>query len=379
MVLIYLTIFVGDLSWTGITPLIPTYISTYHLTDLQGALVLSVASLGILLASLPASALTTHISPRTLTLSSIALITLAGFAMGITNAYIDVVVARFVFGLGFGALWVAVAPWLVEASGPHGAKVLAGTTAVVGVSSMLGPAYAGAIANHLGLSAPFMGLALISAVFLVLLAVDRSGTGWKKDFAPTSRELVRDVRHDRDLQTMLLLTLSAAVLWMTADLLVPLRLDSAGFGVAHIGLIFSAASLVYVASSAITARFAERLATPRIAAGATIGLAVAAAVPAIMGGAPAALVFLVIAALASGVSIALTFPFGLLAVARGLVTVAAMSALANIIWALAGIAGPTVGGAFSQWAGDKASFAVLSLTSVVVAWIVGRSAVPSRR
>jgi MFS family permease len=374
ILLVYLALFVGDLSWTGITPLIPSYISDYDLTALEGGLVLSVASLGILVASLPASFVTRHVSPRALTLSAMALVAVAGLAMGLADTYPQIIAARLVFGLGFGTLWVAMAAWLADAAGSNAARVLALTTSVVGVSSMLGPAYAGWVAQHFGLSAPFVGLAVVTAVLFVLLLLDRSGTGLRKDPSPPIRDLARAAGRDADLATMLLLTTAAAVVWMTADLLAPLRLDAGGFDAARIGLVFSIASLSFVAASALTARHADRWARPGIAAAATAGLAAAAAVPALFVGVPAVLVFLVGAAVASGVTVALTFPFGLMAVDRGHVTVAVMSALANIIWALSGMAGPSLGGAFAEWAGDRTAFAVLALVSLLVAVLVGRQA-----
>ena len=77
----------------------------------------------------------------------------------------------------------------------------------------------------------------------------------------------------------------------------------------------------------------------------------------------------------TGVIVALTFPFGLFSVARGAVTVAVMSALANVIWALSGMAGPTVGGAFAEWAGDGPAFGVLALVALLVAvWVVRQRA-----
>jgi MFS family permease len=75
------------------------------------------------------------------------------------------------------------------------------------------------------------------------------------------------------------------------------------------------------------------------------------------------------------VIVALTYPFGLQAVGRGAVTVAVMSALANIIWALSGMAGPTVGGAFAEFAGDRAAFAVLALACVLVVALIMRGRV----
>ena len=47
-----------------------------------------------------------------------------------------------------------------------------------------------------------------------------------------------------------------------------------------------------------------------------------------------------------------------------------MSAMANIIWAISGISGPTVGGAFAEWAGDQVAFGVLAAVSFVVAGLV---------
>ena len=374
IVLVYVALFVGELSWQAVTPLIPTYISTYDLTDVQGGLLLSVASLGILVTSLPAGYLTRHINPRQLTEIAMAIITLAGFAMALVPGFPAAVAARFVFGLGFGVLWVSMAAWLDDAAGDDSPRVLAATTAVVGVGATLGPAYAGAVAQRFGLTAPFVGLAAITAVLLVLLLLDRSGTGLKNEPAPPLRDLARAAGSDPDLVTMLLLTVAASIVWLTTDLLVPLRLADGGFDAGQIGIIFTVGSVVFVLASGITSRYADRLARPTVVAVATALLAVCTLVPALFAGVPAAMLFLVGAALTTGVTIALTFPFGLLAVERGAVTVAVMSALSNIVWASSGMLGPTVGGAFSQWAGDQWAFAVLTVICVVVAVLVARVA-----
>ena len=143
---------------------------------------------------------------------------------------------------------------------------------------------------------------------------------------------------------------------------------------AQIGVVFSLSSLVFVASSALTARAADRLTRHSVVAVATALLAAFCAIPALLLGVPASLVFLVGASITTGVTISLTFPFGLLAVERGAVTVAVMSALSNIVWASSGMLGPTVGGTFSEWAGDQWAFAVLTVICLVVAVVVARVA-----
>lgn len=372
VVLVYIALFVGELSWSGITPLIPSYVTQYDLTDFEGGLVLSIASFGILVASLPASVVTQRVNPRTLTLAAMAVIAAAGFAMAVAPGYWWIVGARLVFGVGFGFMWVSTAAWLADAAGSDSPRVLALTTSIVGLGATLSPGYAGWVADHWGLSAPFVGVGVVTTMLFVLLLTDRSGTGLNKDPAPPARELVRAAHSDKDLVMMLLLTTAAAVVWMTADLLVPLRLDRYGFDVSDIGVVFSLAAIIFVTASALTARRADTLARPKIAAAATFGLAASALVPALLAGVPAALVFLFGASVTTGVIVALTFPFGLFSVARGAVTVAVMSALANVIWALSGMAGPTVGGAFAEWAGDGPAFGVLALVAMLVAVWVAR-------
>jgi DHA1 family inner membrane transport protein len=335
-------------------------------------MVLSVASFGILIVSIPASLMTRLVNARTLTLASMAVIAVAGYAMAIAPSYWAIIGARLVFGLGFGTLYVAMAAWLADAAGDESPRVLALTTAIVGVAATVSPAYAGWVAHRYTLSAPFVGLAAVTTLLFVMLLFDRSGTGLAKDAAPPIRDLVRASAADPGLSTMLLLTIAAATLWMTADLLVPLRLDDAGYDVAAIGAVFSVSAIVFVVSSAVTARYADRWARPRFAGWWTLALAAVTIVPAAFLGVPATMIFLIGATITTGVIVSLTYPFGLYAVERGAVTVAVMSALANIIWALAGMAGPTVGGAFAEWAGDRIAFAVLGLVAAAMAYAVFR-------
>jgi len=366
IVLVYLALFVAELSWSGVTPLIPSYIDQYDLSDFEGGLVLSVASLGILVISIPAGFVTKFITPRTLTLASMATIAVAGYAMAIAPGYGALIAARLVFGIGFGTLYVSMTAWLADAAGAERARVLALTTSIVGVSATVSPAYAGWVADSFGLSAPFVGLAAVTTLLFVLLLLDRSGTGLVKEAGPPAREVLRSARSDPGLLAMLLLTIAAATVWMTADLLVPLRLDDGGFDVAEIGIVLSISAVVFVLASAVTARHADRLTRVGLAAWWTAALAAFTAIPALIVGVPAVMVFLMAASVATGVIVALTYPFGLLAVKRGAVTVAVMSALANIIWALSGMLGPTVGGAFAEVAGDQMAFAVLALGSAAV-------------
>jgi MFS family permease len=89
-------------------------------------------------------------------------------------------------------------------------------------------------------------------------------------------------------------------------------------------------------------------------------------------GSTAAMIFLAGATIASGVTAALSFPFGLLAVERGAVTVGVMSALANIIWSISGLLGPTLGGISTQAIGDQAAFGLLASIALLMSFLIYR-------
>ena len=101
IVLVYVVLFVGELSWQAVTPLIPSYIARYTLTDSEGALLLSAASLGILLASVPAAWITRHVDPRALTLIAITIITVSNLGTAVLPTYPGIVASRLLYGMGF--------------------------------------------------------------------------------------------------------------------------------------------------------------------------------------------------------------------------------------------------------------------------------------
>ena len=190
VVLVYLALFVGELSWSGVTPLIPSYIDAVRPDRLSGRS----GSVGRQLRNPGGIAPgELHHTPRQSAHTHAHLhgdhrCRRPGHGRR-TRATGGSWRARLIFGLGFGTLWVSMAAWLADAAGEHSARVLALTTSIVGLGATLSPAYAGWVADQYGLSAPFVGLAVVTGVLFVLLLLDRSGTGLRKDPAPPTREL----------------------------------------------------------------------------------------------------------------------------------------------------------------------------------------------
>ena len=171
--------------------------------------------------------------------------------------------------------------------------------------------------------------------------------------------MVRAARADDLMVTSVLLTLVVALMWMTTELLVPLRLDALGYSATAIGLAFSASAIVFAATSAWTARGADRYVTIRFAATWCTAFAVGLLIAAFLVSAPATVVFLLAMGLTTGVMIALTYPLGAVGAREGGFSVAVVGALLNMVWAGSGIVGPTLGGAIAQRLSDRATFGLL--------------------
>jgi ACDE family multidrug resistance protein len=370
VLLLFATIFVGELGWSGIAPLLPAYQQRFGLSDTQTGFILSVSAVGILFVSLPAGALSRRFAVRTLTLWGMAALAAGNLVVGFTDSYPTVLAGRALLGVGLGTVWVTATAWLHDAAGDDSSKALAMTTAVVGIGSLIGPAFAGYIGERSSLGAPFVVLGILCVATGVVLAFAPGEEGRVAEPSPPLADMVRAARADDLMVTSVLLTLVVALMWMTTELLVPLRLDALGYSATAIGLAFSASAVVFAATSALTARGADRYVTIRVAAKWCVAFGVGLTIAAFFVSVGATIVFLLVMGITTGVMIALTYPLGAVGARRGGFSVAVVGALLNMVWAGSGIIGPTLGGALAQQISDQATFGLLAVFGFGAAWFM---------
>jgi predicted MFS family arabinose efflux permease len=370
VVLLYIALLVSEMSWSAVAPLLPSFSDRFSLGDSEAGLILSVASMAILLVSIPAGAITRRIGARRLTVAASIAMTLGNVAVGLAANYGWLLAGRAVFGLGLGMLWVGGTSWLHDAAGDRRSRVLSMTSAVIGLGSLVGPAFAGVVGEHLGLGAPFLALAVANVAVLVALLLESSGTaGAPSEAEPALRDMVRAAGADDMIRASVLLMLVGSLLWLTSYLLVPLRLDAAGWSAADIGFAFSISSLLYAGVSWVVARRAERWATLGVAGAATGGLAASLIVVVVSASVGATVTFLMLAGIATAVMIALTFPLGVAGSRH--VSVALIGGLLNVAWAVSGLVGPTLGGIAAETVGDRMTFLLLAaITGSAAMWMV---------
>ena len=309
-VLIYLAIFIGEVVWTSLVPLVPTYSDRFDLSKLEAGVLLAAASLTILLASIPATMLSDRYGARAVTLVAVGGMAVADVGQALADRYWMLLVARALFGIAFGALWVAGVAWLAEAAGALQARALSFTITTAGLAGIVGPAFAGVLVQRFGLAAPFLSCAIATAAVVSAMALSQSDAGQRLEGVPPLLQTMRAAMASRlILSSLLLMTLGGFVGGAT-NLLAPLQLHQNGLSSAAIGVAFSAAAIAFIASSGLVARFGERAARVEVGVIATVLMSATLLIVVVSTTTPAVLSFLLLRGPIAAVMFTITFPLG---------------------------------------------------------------------
>lgn len=381
--LVYGLFFVSGIAQAAIVPLLPRFAEIYDLAPSETALLLALPGLATLAVSVPAGLVADRFGARRVTLAAAALLCIACVLQAAPSLTV-LVSGRVAFGVAFGVVWTTGMAWLSEIdTGTKGGRLgPAVTCSSVGV--MAGPAVGGILAQHAGLSVPFLLIAAVAALVIGPLAL---GTGnplpeRAADPAPLApqtsiRSLVTLIRRPGVAAAAGALIVSGAVSGVS-QLLITLGLHHYGLSTGKIGLAFTSAAVCYIAVSAWTVRLGERARTLRFNAIATLALAFAL-VPALMGGGPPALV---LALLLTAVPRAVvgTVAYSLAAQDGNDCSEGFVFGMVNGAWAAAMVLMPLLAGALDQRGGAQAGFLAVIVPSCAIAcWLIARSRPGTRR
>jgi predicted MFS family arabinose efflux permease len=239
--------------------------------------------------------------------------------------------------------------------------------------AILGPMF-GAIADAISVRAAF------SAVGVLGLAL----AWWAATRPPSPAELqapgaVGRAFGDRAFLGGLWLNLLPAWLFGTMAVLVPLRLDLAGFTAFAIGAVFLAAGVIEVAVNPLIGRFSDRRGR-RIPIRGALAASVAVAIAFAIARDPYPVAVLVIfAALSYG-----GFYTPGMALVSDRAELAGLSqavgfGIMNSAWALGNMSGPAVGGALAEAAGDALPYLVGAALCAVTLVATGSARAPTQR
>jgi MFS family permease len=376
LILVSTIILVDAMLFGALGPLVPGYADEFDLSKTGAGLLVGAFGAGALLGGVPGGLAAARYGPKLSVLAGLVLLGLASVGFAAAEGPWALALARFVQGFSSTVTWAGALAWLTVASPRERRGELIGIAFGAAVfGAIVGPMF-GAIAKEVSIRATF------SAVGLVAFGL----AAWAAANKPPPRELetnadVGPALRDRAFLGGLWLNTLPALLFGLLVVLVPLRLDAAGWSAIAIGTVFFGAGLLEAGVNPLLGRFSDRrgrLLPIRVALAASIGVAIAFAVARD----PATVTILaVLAAVAFGGF----YTPGMALVSDRAEAVGLSQGLAfgimNTAWALGNMSGPSAGGALAELGGDGLPYALAALlcAATLVATFRFRSAAGSAR
>jgi MFS family permease len=375
---LYVLILVGEVAWQQLIPLAPDLKESLGLDATRTGVLLAATPLAIVVVSLPAGLATDRLGAAWLTVAATIVCGAACVAQGVlSESYVALIICRIGFGVGFAFIWTSGLTWLTDVSGiGRRARTLSITIALAGISSLLGPGFAGLLAERTGPGLPFT----LAGVALLVLAVVLAGPAHSAErgtveHTPLRSSIGRAARSP--VAVAGLVTMTAGGLAMSAiNLLVPLDLSAGGIGSAGIGAVYAAAACFFTLTSFVSARLGDRIASALLGGITLLGLASLTLLPIARDDPASIIAFLLARAPFTALLFASAFAVALVGADEVGVGSGAMMGLLNLVWAAASFAGPPLAGALRDSAGRQSAWIALTLLLVVAAPVglrVGRN------
>ena len=247
-------VLVDTMFYAAITPLLPHYVHTLHLSKTSAGLLSGAYAAGTLVGALPGGVLAARLGVKPTVLVGLAAMAAASlaFAFGSDIRLLDG--ARFVQGAGGSASWAGALAWLIGQA-PDGRRgELIGTALGAAIfGSLLGPALGG-LAEIVGPRPAFVGVAVLGAGLAVW--------AWRTPAAPPSgsarlRDLAAALADGRVAGGMWLIALPG-LLSGAIGVLGSLRLDGLGASGAAIAGVWICAAGLEAVVSPVVGRISDR-------------------------------------------------------------------------------------------------------------------------
>ena len=344
-------VFLDAMLFGAIIPLLPTFADDYDLTKLEAGLLLGAYGGGALVGGIPGGLLVGRIGPKRGVFVGLLALAVASLGFALAGGAVALGIARFAQGLASATTWAGALAW-VAVSVPRERRGQAlGTVFGLAVAGFVVGPILGGVAELTGVRPAFAVIALVAALLAAGVAVVESPGRELRSPGAIARAL-----RDRGFVGGLWLNTLPALFFGTLDVLVPLRLDDAGYGALAIAAVFATAGLIEVGVNPVVGRLSDergRLLPIRasLAASVVVSLAIAFATE------PLVVAALVIAA---SISFGGFYTPGMALVAdraehAGLAQGIGFGVM-NSAWAAGALVGPVVGGALAETFGDAVPY-----------------------
>jgi MFS family permease len=368
LVLVCAVVWVDTMLYAALTPLLPHFTHTLHLSKAGAGALVAADAAGALVGGLPGGAAAARLGARRAVLAGLTLMGLASLGFAFAHGFWPLAIARFLQGCASGFTWAGAFAWLLAAAPRDRRGQLIGTALGAAVFGALFGPVVGAAAALLGRATVFSALAGLAVVLAVWTLRLEPIAPEAPSMSAMGRALL-DSRFAAGLGLMVLAALLSGVL----STLAPLHLSAAGWGAAAIGAVWLVGAAIETVISPLSGRLLDRRGILRpvqvaLAACAVVSLGLAT------GARPLAYVPLVILA-AGSYGVLFTPSFALVADGADRTGLAQGMAfgLMNAAWAMGALVGPAAGGAIAAATGDVVPFLVSAGLCVTALAVVRRA------
>ena len=355
---VHAAVFIAAIDLNEIVPLLPRIGHRYGLSAAANALLLAAPGIAMLALCVPIGALSDRLGARRLTLAGGVMLCVAAFGQALPS-YGALIASRLLLGAAFGIVFTSGLVWLARATDGAGSARLGATVTSASVGTVLGPAIGGLLGQSAGIAAPFLLTGAVAALVATLLfATPRRLAPLPRPPAPPAplrAAVARAAREPTVLAATAALLISGVVASAT-QLLAPAELHHAGESAGTIGLIFSAASILYILVSALVVWRGKRTINIRVNALAALGAALSLAPGALRVGAIPVVLTLFIATFPRATIGTIAYPLATTRAARVGVGSGIAIGFLNAVWAGGIVVSPLVAGALSQGFGPQGGY-----------------------
>ncbi len=379
---IYLVVLASCCFQGAIIPLLPEYSRRFGLSGFGEGMLLAATALSSLLVSLPAGRLADRFGARRLTIAASWIMAASMVVEAVAPSFGILMLSRLIFGAGYGIVWTAGLAWLAGAS-PDGSG-LGGSVVSSGIGGVIGPVLAGGLAEWIGLGSPFVvGAGVFVALSLLLTTVRLEVAPVAPSDTAGVRSSINAMVRNRSILASTTAVILAGLTWSVAYLLAPVQLHAGGVSPDSIGLILSAAAIVYVIGSTATAAFGTRAVRVKVIFAGMLALTVTL-LPAIASSEVVAIAAMLCgSAIARSVLWTVAYPLAARGAEEAGLGVGVVMGFLQAVWAVTSVLSPLAAGVVSGSLPSHAVYAMALMTSLAVFgaagfWIFRRAVTQAR-
>src|SRR5919204_1877753 len=254
LLLVGAIVLVDTMFFAALTPLLPHYAHTLHLSKAGAGVLAAMYPVGAFVTAIPGGMVAARYGVKPAVLAGLSLLAITTTAFGLAHNAWALDLARLLQGASSAFSWTGALAWLVAAAAPGRRGQLIGTAfAAAIVGALFGPVL-GIVASFTGTGWAFGGVAALALVLAVAAAVTPAVTPSE---AQPLRELFRALTVRR-IQIGVWLCVVPALLFGNLSVLAPLRLSRLGWSAAAVGATYLVAAAVEAAWAPVLGRASDR-------------------------------------------------------------------------------------------------------------------------